>query len=137
MNVTRFANLSLRNQGSCVYQDFYFWWLKRWVLEDKWITWIKKCISSVGFSALVIGALVDLFQSSRGVKQEDPLLPYLFCNCYECASYLLKWANLRGYLQGWGVSSRDGRVDISCVLFIEMRRFVKPGQLTQLCLRLF
>ena len=46
----------------------------------KWCKWIHTCISTVQFSVLINGSLVDFFGSSRGLRQEDLLSPMLFDN---------------------------------------------------------
>ena len=39
----------------------------------RWCSWIKWCLSTVRFLVLVNGNLIGFFQSSRGLRQGDPL----------------------------------------------------------------
>ncbi|RVW89588.1 hypothetical protein CK203_036425 [Vitis vinifera] len=59
---------------------------------EKWIGWIKWCISTASFSMLVNGTSTGFFQSSRGLRQGDPLSPYLFVIVMEVFSCFLKRA---------------------------------------------
>ena len=45
---------------------------------DKWIQWIRMCITAAKFSVLVNGFPKGYFGASNGLRQGDPLSPLLF-----------------------------------------------------------
>lgn len=52
--------------------------------------WIYLCISTASFSINLNGSLIGNFTSSRGLRQGDPLSPYLFILVMEGFTQLLK-----------------------------------------------
>jgi len=58
--------------------DFIYYMLGRFGFFDKWILWIKACIESVSLSVLVNGSPNKEFSLLKGLKQCDPLIPFLF-----------------------------------------------------------
>lgn len=51
---------------------------------------IMSCVTSVSFSIKIDGSMTDTLRLIRGIRQSDPISPYLFLLCSEGLSCLLK-----------------------------------------------
>ncbi|RVW47728.1 Transposon TX1 uncharacterized 149 kDa protein [Vitis vinifera] len=86
----------------------------------RWINWIKWCCSTASFSILINGSPSGFFRSSRGLRQGDPLSPYLFLLAMEALSQLLSRARNGNFISGFRVGGRgsEGLV-VSHLLFAD------------------
>lgn len=65
---------------------------------------IMKCVGSVSYSVLLNGEPLPSFRPEKGLRQGDPLSPYLFVMCAEVLSFLLSKAQDQGVFAGLKVS---------------------------------
>ena len=68
--------------------------------HSKVTNWIMQCVSSVTYSFLINGSPRGRVRPSRGIRQGDPLSPYLFILCSEVLSGLCNRAQEDGSLKG-------------------------------------
>ena len=86
----------------------------------KWVSWIGWCLSATSFSVLVNGSSVGFFQSSRGLRQGDPLSPYLFVLRMVVLSRLISRAVEGGFLSSCRFGGRTGEgLVVSHLLFVD------------------
>ena len=58
--------------------------------HEAFVRMIMKCVTTVSFSIRVNGVPTQSFRPTRGIRQGDPISPYLFLLCSEGLSCLLK-----------------------------------------------
>jgi len=72
--------------------DFLEDTLKAARLPEQWIKWIMQCLSCPSMNVLWNGERTQPFTPLRGLRQGDPLLPYLFVMCMERLCHLIEFA---------------------------------------------
>lgn len=77
---------------------------------ERWVAWIKFCISTVRFSILVNGEPVSSFSSGRGIRQGDPLSPFLFILVIEGFDSLIRIATQNRWIRGFQTSENNGDI---------------------------
>ncbi|XP_033146231.1 uncharacterized protein LOC103863321 [Brassica rapa] len=67
---------------------------------NKWIQWIMGCIRSVTYTVLMNGQTYGKISPERGIRQGDPLSPFLFILCAEALVHVMNRAELEGNITG-------------------------------------
>jgi hypothetical protein len=84
--------------------------MRRMGFATRWVDLIMMCVTSVKYSVLVNGNQSGLITPSRGLRQGDPISPYLFIICAEALSALVVKANVDGDLLGVPTSKYGPRI---------------------------
>ena len=71
----------------------------------KWVGWIRECISTAKLSVLVNGSPTEQFCAGKGLRQGDPLSPFLFIIVAESLNVLFKRARDCGLIKGTKVGN--------------------------------
>jgi len=74
---------------------------------SKWIRWIRGCLESSTISVLVNGSPTWEFKPQKGLRQRDPLAPFLFLSVTEGLAGAVREVENKGLLQGVKVGQKD------------------------------
>ena len=66
--------------------------MERMGFHSKWVGWMYECISFVFFSIMVNGEPRGHIVPTRGLRQGNPLSPYLFLLCSKGLNGLIQHA---------------------------------------------
>ena len=87
---------------------------------SRWMDWMWWCFSTAKFSVLINGAPAGFFPSSKGLRQGDPMSPYLFILGMEVLSALIRRAVQGNYISGCRLRGRGGEeIMVSHLLFAD------------------
>ena len=111
------CKLDIEKAYDSINWDFVFQVMDRMGFGNRWMSWIKWCVSTASFSILFNGSLVGFFQISRGLRQGDPISPYLFVISMEALSLLIQRAVDGNYLSSIKVAIREGEGEVISHLF--------------------
>ena len=97
---------------------FLFEALKQIGFHSKWISWIKECVTTVSYSVIVNDEVCGFFKPTRGIRQGDPLSPYLFLICMEVLTRALRKAQMTKKASiGFKITPKADK--IPCLLFAD------------------
>lgn len=82
--------------------------LERKGFRWRWRGWIQRCLKSTCFAVIINGKPKSWFTASRGLKQGDPLSPFLFTLATDIMSRMLSKGVDRGFIEGLRVGRGEG-----------------------------
>ncbi|RVW65596.1 putative ribonuclease H protein [Vitis vinifera] len=114
------CKLDLEKAYDRINWDFLLSVMKKMGFGEKWAGWIRWCLSTASFSVLINGSPTGFFRNTRGLRQGDPLSPYLFVLGMEALTSLINRAVRGGYLSGCSIRGREGaEIRVSHLLFAD------------------
>ncbi|KAL9674017.1 hypothetical protein QQ045_030282 [Rhodiola kirilowii] len=78
--------------------------LLRFGFEERWVNMIMNYVSSVRYAICINGKITSAIVPERGLRQGDPLSPYLFILCSEWLNYSLSKLQAERSIEGIKVS---------------------------------
>ena len=78
--------------------------------HERWISIVMACVSSVTYAIRLNGQPCGMITPTQGLRQGDPLSPYLFLLCAESLLDLLHKASLKNELKWVAASTKGPRI---------------------------
>jgi ribonuclease HI len=85
--------------------------MKKIGFADKWIGLVMYCVTTVTYSVIINGAPEGCIKPCRGIRQGDPISPYLFLLCAEALSSNFTAAGITGAFRGVPTSPKGPRLN--------------------------
>ena len=84
--------------------------LKKMGFHSKWVDLMMECITTISYSILINGEPSHTIHPSRGLRQRDPLSPYIFLLCTEGLHGLLTRAVASSDIRGISICRNEPRL---------------------------
>jgi len=97
--------------------EFLYNMMRKMGFHRKWISWIQGCLESTSISVLVNGSPTNEFKPERGLRQGDPLAPFLFLIVAEGLTGLVRQAVKANLLSGLRIGRKE--VELSILQFAD------------------
>ena len=82
--------------------------------QEEWIRLIMMCVMTVSYSVLINSEPKGKIILTRGLRQGDPISPYLFLLCAEGLTAMLRRDEREGLISGISMCRGAPRFPISC-----------------------
>lgn len=110
--------LDIRKAFDTISWQFIQTLLHAYDLLDQWISLVNSCLSSMEYTPIFNGIKLNPFKPSRGVRQGDPISPYIFILAMEYLSIQIQQAIKLGNLKPFKIGTQG--LKVSHLLFKTM-----------------
>ena len=100
--------------------DFLFQVMHFMGFNNTWIKWISRCLKSASSSILINGSPTHEFNIQRGLRQGDPLSPFLFIIAMEGLHIAMEDAMVAGLYSGFNINT----LNLSPLFFADDALFI-------------
>ncbi|XP_043697076.1 uncharacterized protein LOC122647840 [Telopea speciosissima] len=98
-NPTVVLKVDLHKAYDSLSRNFLFGVMERMGFTGKFLGWVKACVTTPMFSVLINGSPTGYFKGDRGIRQGDPLSPYLFTIAMEAFSGIIRRLEVDGQIK--------------------------------------
>lgn len=118
--------MDLQKAYDSIHWGFVEQLLRGFGFPDKFVGWIMCCMSTVSYYISLNGALLEPFAGKKGLRQGDPISPYLFVLCMEYLSRLMHTVHKN---PSFSYHPRCSRLKITHLTFADDILFFSKGTL--------
>ena len=93
--------------------------------HEKWVDLLMMCITSVSYSLLINGEPTEKIVPLRGIRQGNPISPYLFLLCSEGLHALIEKVARNGLIMGISLCRNEPR--LTHLFFLQTIVFSSAG----------
>ncbi|GKV30974.1 hypothetical protein SLEP1_g39727 [Rubroshorea leprosula] len=111
----------------CVDWNFLDWMMEQMGFGMRWRKWIHECLSTTRMSILINGSLTKEFSVGKGLRQGDPLSPFLFLLVGEGLCGMVRKAEAEGLFKG--VKIGEGGMVLSLLQFADDTVFMGKAEI--------
>ncbi|CAM9000776.1 unnamed protein product [Rhodiola kirilowii] len=108
--------IDLRKAYDTIDWNFLTSMLENLKFPSKFIAWLVMCVQSTSYSIMINGEMFDFFEGKRGLRQGDPLSPFLFTIAMECLSRMMQSLNKA---EGFYFHLKCHRIKLTHIMFAD------------------
>ncbi|CAM8986018.1 unnamed protein product [Rhodiola kirilowii] len=108
--------IDLRKAYDTIDWNFLSSMLEKLEFPSKFIVWMMMCVQSTSYSIMINGEMFDYFEGKRGLRQGDPLSPFLFTIAMECLSIMMQSLNKA---KGFYYHPKCHRIKLTHIMFAD------------------